>query len=316
MYLFKVLWVIEINYQTILSFILGIFIGFILLLLIYAILVLKSVRDVKLIKVNPTDTMTEQEAKALIEQAIIDFKDKTKRGKNSKGTHFRILVQDLVYGIAASFFPKSKYPLAEISVSEAILLLDYIQKRINEILDRKVLRMFKKFKISDIIGFSLSTKKVHDAKAFQVTKKMAKTTSVITKVLGVINPINLFRKYVVSNTLSKAVDKIYIISLSIVGEEAFKIYSKAVLKEPLEIESNVDEIYESMKDDFSESEIEANDEFAEKEKKEVKGKFRTNNLVLENKESNRLILLDQNQKFLELKKAEELEDVQEKEETN
>jgi hypothetical protein len=304
MYLFKVLWVIEINYQTILSFILGIFIGFILLLLIYAILVLKSVRDVKLIKVNPTDTMTEQEAKALIEQAIIDFKDKTKRGKNSKGTHFRILVQDLVYGIAASFFPKSKYPLAEISISEAILLLQYIQKRLDEILDRKGVRILKKFKISTIIDISMNTKKVTEAKAFKVTKRAAKVTGVVTKVINVINPVNLFRKLVVETTLSKVTNKLYMISLSIVGEEAFKIYSKAVLKEELQIDSNVDELVDSLKEDFEDAKVEASGEL-NLDKKDENRKFKTMNLVMNSNNETRKLEYDQTQKFRELKKVEE-----------
>ena len=63
MYLFKVLWVIEINYQTILSFVIGIITGFILLMLIYAIIVLNSLRDVKVTKIDPTDTLTEKKLK-------------------------------------------------------------------------------------------------------------------------------------------------------------------------------------------------------------------------------------------------------------
>ncbi len=305
MYLFKIFWIIEINYQTILSFVLGIILGFILLLLIYAIIVLNSLRDVKITKVDPTDTLTEQEAKAMIDQAIIDFKDKTKRGKKTKGAHFRVLCQDLVYGIASSFFPKSKYPLAEISISEAIKLLEYIQARLNDILDRKGVRLLKRFKISTIIDISMNTKKISENKAFKVTKKMAKTTGVVTKVINVINPVNLFRKLVVETTLSKVTNKLYMISLSIVGEEAFKIYSKAVLKEELQIESNVDELMDELKDDFEDAKAEAEGNFVETKYDNKKAKFKTNNLVLNDSDKKREINYDSNQKFLELKKDEE-----------
>ena len=315
MFLFKVLWIIEINYQTILSFVLGIVTGFILLLLIYGIIVLNSLRDVKFTKVDPTDTLTEQEAKQMIEQAIIDFKDKTKRGSKSKSAHFKVLCQDLVYGIASRFFPKSKYPLAEISVSEAIKLLGYIQARLDEILDRKGVRLLKRFRISTIIDISLNTKKVTENKAFKVTKRMAKTTGVVTKVLSVINPINLFRKVVVETTLSKVTNKLYMIALSIVGEEAFKIYSKAVLKEELQIESNVDELIESLNEDFNDAKLEAAGEVSP-EKDDDKAKFRTSNLVMSSSESKRELNYDSNQKFLEIKKDEDKEDVQEKEKAN
>ena len=303
MYLFKVLWVIEINYQTILSFVIGIITGFILLMLIYAIIVLNSLRDVKITKVNPTDTLTEKEAKEMIEQAIIDFKDKTKRGKKSKSAHFRVLCQDLVYGIASRFFPKSKYPLAEISISEAIKLLGYIQARLDEILDRKGLRILKKFKISTIIDVSVNTKKVIDKKAFKVTKKLAKSTSIVTKTLSVINPVNLFRKVVVETTMSRVMNKLYMIALSVVGEEAFKIYSKAVLKEELQIESNVDELVESLHEDFEDAKLEAAGELNLNKDDECK-KFRTNNLVFNSNGKKREFNYDSNQKFLE-KKVEE-----------
>ncbi len=304
MYLFKVLWVIEINYQTILSFVIGIITGFILLMLIYAIIVLNSLRDVKVTKIDPTDTLTEKEAKEMIEQAIIDFKDKTKRGKKSKGEHFKALCQDLVYGIASRFFPKSKYPLAEISIGEAILLLEYIQKRLNEILERKGVRILKKFKISTIIDISMNTKKVTEAKAFKVTKRAAKVTGVVTKVINVINPVNLFRKLVVETTLSKVTNKLYMISLSIVGEEAFKIYSKAVLKEELEIDSNVDELLDSLNDDFNDAKVEASGEL-NLDKKDENRKFKTLNLVMNSNKEKRVLQFDQNQKFRELKKVEE-----------
>ena len=304
MYLFKVLWVIEINYQTILSFVIGIITGFILLMLIYAIIVLNSLRDVKVTKIDPTDTLTEREAKEMIEQAILDFKDKTKRGKKTKGEHFKVLCSDLVYGIASRFFPKSKYPLAEISISEAILLLEYIQKRLDEILDRKGVRILKKFKISTIIDISMNTKKVTEAKAFKVTKRAAKVTGAVTKVINVINPVNLFRKLVVETTLSKVTNKLYMISLSIVGEEAFKIYSKAVLKEELEIDSNVDELVDSLKEDFEDAKIEASGEL-NLDKKDENRKFKTLNLVMNSNKENRVLQYDQTQKFRELKKVEE-----------
>ena len=95
------------------------------------------------------------------------------------------------------------------------------------------------------------------------------------------------------------------ISLSIVGEEAFKIYSKAVLKEELHIESNVDELMDELKDDFEDAKAEAEGNFVETKYDNKKAKFKTNNLVLNDSDKKREINYDSNQKFLELKKDEE-----------
>ena len=172
-------------------------------------------------------------------------------------------------------------------------------------MDRKGVRLLKKFKISTIIDISMNTKKISENKAFKVTKKMAKTTGAVTKVINVINPVNLFRKLVVETTLSKVTNKLYMISLSIVGEEAFKIYSKAVLKEELQIESNVDELMDELKDDFEDAKAEAEGNFVETKYDNKKAKFKTNNLVLNDSDKKREINYDSNQKFLELKKDEE-----------
>ena len=310
MFLFKILWIIEINYQTVLSFLIGLLMGFVLLLLIYGIIVLKSLRNVKYTKVDPTDTLTEAEAKEMIAQALVDFKDKTKRGKKSKGNHFKDLSYDLVYGIASRFFPKSKYPLAEISISEAIELLGYIQVRIDEILDRKGVRLLKRFKISTIIDISRNTKKIVDNKAFKVTKKLSKTTGWITKTLSIINPLNLFRKLVVETTLTKVTDRLYLIALSIVGEEAFKIYSKAVLKKEVSIDTDVESLIDDVEKDFEDAKREAkssvyDDKDIDEEKPNVKARFRSKPVKLNEIKIDRNIKFDPEIKFLEHKKVEE-----------
>ena len=150
----------------------------------------------------------------------------------------------------------------------------------------------------------MNTKKVTEAKAFKVTKRAAKVTGAVTKVINVINPVNLFRKLVVETTLSKVTNKLYMISLSIVGEEAFKIYSKAVLKEELEIDSNVDELLDSLNDDFNDAKVEASGEL-NLDKKDENRKFKTLNLVMNSNKEKRVLQFDQNQKFRELKKVEE-----------
>ena len=148
--LFKLFGFIEINYQIIISFFVGIVVGIELFLLFYALLFLISIRNKKVIQKSIDDTEIEAKAKDLIESSRIALSDKVLRGDLSKGKHFKNVCFDLIYGISSTFYPDSKYPQLELTISEAISLLTYIQDRLNEILDKKFIRIVKNRKLSFI----------------------------------------------------------------------------------------------------------------------------------------------------------------------
>ncbi len=302
----------SINYMAIFSFIVGVILGMVLMCLIYALLVLLSLRDKKFfVKVNP-DSLTEEQAKDMILRAQEAFKDNKLRGKQTKGTYFRRLSTDLVYGIASSFYPDSKYPLLEITVDEGIELIGYIKVRLDEILNKKVLKIARRFKVSDIVKISLNTHNVVDSKAFQATKSVAKTASKIKKVLDVVNPVNWFKRLVVDRAISVITNKLCLITLAIIGEEAFKIYSKSVLKKQVEIETNVDELADSIESDIKEIVEESNEKKTES-KTDYKIKFKTKSCRLPRRELNYASSYDLNYGFLTRKNVEE---ENEKEEQN
>ncbi|MCR5113643.1 MAG: hypothetical protein K6A63_06880 [Acholeplasmatales bacterium] len=243
MVLFKILGIIEVNFQTVLSFLLGIVIGAILVFVIYLLLVVLSLRDKKFFVKTDEDTLTEAMAKDMIIEAQKAFKDKELRGKETKFNYFRHIVSDLTYGIASSFFPNSKYPLLELSVDETIELLGYVQKRIDEILDKGALKAIRRLKISTIFNVSQTTATAMNSKAFKISQNAVKKVTTIGKIWSYVNPANLIKKPF-SKAIEVIMNRVYLASITIVGEEAFKIYSKSVLKEEVSIETSLKELIE------------------------------------------------------------------------
>ena len=61
---------------------------------------------------------------------------------------------------------------------------------------------------------------------------------------------------IIDNTINVITDKLCVVIIAIVGEETYKIYSKTVFNQDVEIESNVDDIINSMNNDI----LKANDD--------------------------------------------------------
>ena len=255
MFLFKI-WIFNIDFSTVLSFLIGILIGAVIICMIYALIVLSSLRNKKfLIKVED-DSLTSTEVKDMIVQAQKSFKDKDLRGELSRVNHCKNISMDLVYGIASRFFPKSKHPLLEISIDEVMMLSLYVKTRIEDILNRRGIRLLKKIKIGQIFDVTQKTTKVVNSKAFKVTKDVNSTFNTIKKIVNVVNPAWWVRKLIIDNTINVITDKLCVVIIAIVGEETYKIYSKTVFNQDVEIESNVDDIINSMNNDI----LKANDD--------------------------------------------------------
>ncbi len=258
------LWIIDIDFGTILSFLIGIFLGAMIICAIYGIMVLSSVRNKTFLVKNESDDLTTTEVKEMILLAQKSFKDKALRGETKRIQHCMKLVGDLASGIASRFYPKSKYPLLELSVDEALMLVVYVEKRLEEIIDRPGLRLFKKIKVSTIYELTTKTNQVLDTKAFKAAKEVSNTVNTIKKVINIVNPAWWFRKIVIDNTVNIITERLCLVVLAIVGEEVYKIYSKMVFNKDINITSTVDEILnqidKSLKDASKEvsNEAEAN----------------------------------------------------------
>ena len=238
-FLFK-LWIFEIDFSTIISFIVGIVMGFILLLLIYALLVVSSMRSKDFITKTDNDDLTTQEVKDLVKECHLTYKNKSLRKDITRFTHCINISKDLAYDIASRYYPKSKNPLMELSVNELTILMNYITKRVDEILNRRAIRILRQTKLITIVEFSNKAKEIEQSEAFKNTMKVGKVANKIKNVVSIINPLNWGRRLIVDRIVNLIVDKICIVIISIVGEETYKIYSKKVFDKDVEIDTNVE----------------------------------------------------------------------------
>ena len=238
-FLFK-LWIFEIDFSTIISFLVGVMIGFILLLLIYALLVVSSMRSKEFITKTENDDLTTQDVKDMVLESHRLYKDKTIRKETSRINHCINLSKDLAYNIASKYYPKSKNPLLELSVNELTMLTNYITGRVDEILNRKAIRILRQTKLITIVEISTKANEIQNSEVFKNTVKAGKVATKIRNVVSIINPLNWGRRLIVDRIVNMIVDKICIVIISIVGEETYKIYSKKVFNKDVDIDTNVE----------------------------------------------------------------------------
>ena len=127
-------WIFNLDFTTILSFIIGIGIGMLLLSLIYALVVILSMRDKKYKAKLQANDLSVREAEGMIQIAKASFNDKTLRGDQKELEHFKYVSMNLVYGIASRFYPDSKHPFFELTIDESLELITYVKERLDQIL--------------------------------------------------------------------------------------------------------------------------------------------------------------------------------------
>ena len=257
--------IFEIEFTTIISFLLGVCIGFILLLLVYALVVVSSLKSKNFIHKTETDDLTTSDVKEMVYQTQEAYKDKKLRGELSRMTYCTNLCKDLSYGIAVRYYPNSKHPFLELSLNELTILTGYITSRVDEVLNHRGIRMLRKLKVSTIVNISNKKKEIEESKAFQASLAIGKNLNKAKYVLSILNPINWGRKLIVDRVINIIVDKISLTIISIVGEETYKIYSKKVFNKDVEIDTGSDKFIEEMTDSITEAAKEFNNGYREKE---------------------------------------------------
>ena len=271
--LFKI-GIIEIDFTSIVRFLIGIFLGAMIVCGIYAFLVLASLRNKKFLIKTEVDDLTTEDIKQMILDAQTTYKDRNLRGEQSRIGYCTELCKNLATGIASRYYPNSKYPLLELSVDELMMLIVYIEGRLEEIFNRRGLRLIKRVNVATIFDLTNKTNQVIDSKAFQVTKEVSGAITTIKKVVNVVNPAWWVRKIVIDNTINFITDKLCLVTLAIVGEEIYKIYSKTVFNQDKEITTNVDQLLSQIDKKL----IEASDDVREQNESYDKIIMPTNNV--------------------------------------
>lgn len=269
-FLFK-LWIFNIDFSTIISFLLGVVIGMTILLLIYALIIVSSIRTKDFIIKTDNDDLTTQDVKQMVADTQVAFKDRTLRQDQPRFSYCEQLCKDLAYAIAVRYYPKSKYPFFELSVNEITLLATYVTERVDGLLNHRGIKLIKKLKVSTIIDITNKKKQIEESKAFKATVSIGTTFSKVKNVLNIINPLNWGRKLIVDNIMNIILDKICLVIIAIVGEETYKIYSKKVFNKEVDIDTGSDAFIEEMSESIKDA------------AKEIDSDIVLDNIVVENR---------------------------------
>lgn len=240
-----------INFANFFSFLIGLGVGFVIFALVYLLLILLSLNKKKYVIKSQINDVSDEEIKKIILDAQNAFKDKKLKGEDAMIGYCYNLSKELVIHIASRFFPNSKHPVFELSIDELILLANYISLRVDEILSKRGLRVFRKLKISTIVGWTDVKKTIDDNPIIKATKKykISETLTAAKKVINVINPLWWAKRFISTASMNLLLKKVCLVIMGIIGEETYKIYSKSVFDKDVTIDSGVDEIVEEIGDE-------------------------------------------------------------------
>ena len=226
-----------INLPNISAFFFGMLTGMVLLTATFVFLFIRSkVIDVEQV-VGPTSEVDPDVLIELVKAKQKEFKQKRKLKEEGVARLTFNISFDLVNEIAKYFFPDSKYPTLELNVNELLNLNHYITNRIDELLDKPVIKNTKKMQIVKVMEMLDKKKQVEEMKVVKAAQKMklGKVAKYGGMALNAINPVYWFRKAVINTSVSAMTRKVCLVVIGIVGEETIKVYSKALFSEPVDI---------------------------------------------------------------------------------
>lgn len=241
--------------SNILAFLLGILAGVVLLLAIFAIIIASDKKKDKKIAGPTVEKFKEDEIKQLILNKQTDFIKLVEEDDEEYLTTCLKLTKELLHEISSYYYPNSKYPEYELTITEAGELIHYIVEQVLNLMDRPVLRKLKNVKLSTIARTIDDSKKVTDTKAAKAAKKSSGIAKSAATVINALNPVMWFRKIVVNGTLNVAIKKLCKAELSISGREMNKVYSKSLFEKYDEIEKDtIEKEKQDIEEIFADSE--------------------------------------------------------------
>jgi hypothetical protein len=221
---------IDLGFTSIITFLLGIVAGVILICLIIAFFMLSSIK--KYDKIVSTVEVPEEEIIAIIKNAQENYKVMQKsRDKEIAKNALQVGIKAVTIDIAKKYYPNSKKPLFELTLSETLLLVNYIYKRLDGILQNKIYSMIsKKMTVKQVMDLLLFSSKVNQNKIVKFAKRTNAVANKVLFALTVINPLTWIKKGVSLLSSAVIVPKLMYSIINVVGEETYRIYSKNALK--------------------------------------------------------------------------------------
>lgn len=227
----------DISFLGFVNFFIGMLTGMIVFAAIYISFVVRgkniNIEDIK----RPSINVNEEELRVMIINKQKSFKRKRKLGNQTIAKLTFEMSYELVEEISRYFFPDSKYPMLELSVSELLNLNHYVTNRLDEILDKPILKNTKNIQMTKIMGMYDKKKAIEQHKLIKAAKKykVVKVVKYGGAVINAVNPVYWFRKLVINTSVDVMTKKVCLVVIGIVGEETTNIYSKKLFNKPLEL---------------------------------------------------------------------------------
>ena len=240
----------NINWGSLIAFLIGIGVGFVIAVLVYILVV---VTGIKIDEANASKVVLKADD-GKIDEIIKNEKNRYKLegaslSAGGKIKEFSTSCLNMISDIAKIYYPESKHPEFELTVDEVIMLDYYIMEKIEKIFSRRLIKRLRKLRIAKIMDIIDGTKKVTDNK---VVKETTKHASRVWKILNFVNPVYWGKKLITQVPVSKISNKIILTLIDIVGIESSKVYSKSAFTK------DDDYILEELEDlDLSEDEDDA-----------------------------------------------------------
>ncbi|MFA7076044.1 MAG: hypothetical protein WC152_05180 [Candidatus Izemoplasmatales bacterium] len=220
-----------ISFRDVSNFLLGILTGFILLGLFITFVISTRSRSKQRKRLLSLPEMIEKkEVFQMIESKQRQLVETVKLTDNA---YFHVALElslELAEEIARYYYPKAKYPMYEISIEELLELNHYITTRIEKLVNGKLLKHFKGYKISTIIDILNKKKAIDNSKLMKLNRKLkiSKFLTASKVVLNYANPIYWFRRLAIKPSTLLVTKEVCKLIISIVGEETNNVYSKSV----------------------------------------------------------------------------------------
>lgn len=241
----------NINFKTIAILLIGILIGLIIAGCAYSIILIISLKGDK--KLNQENILNTKEEKIL---SLINITKKEYLNNTvgftmgEKTKYLGHTIKDLSNRIAAYYYPKSKYPLYELTLEEILSLLIYVSERIDKILDKSIYRPFRKLSISQIVKIMETRKNAGNSKVAKVAEKTWDVSKAGFMVLNYANPYYWLKKIVFGGASTYTTNKIALVIIDIVADEINKLYSKRIFEVDQQFNSLVTENLQQIEEEI------------------------------------------------------------------
>ena len=244
--------VIEFNLGTIFAFIAGILSGAVLLFLLYLFLMAVYMKRKGKIE-PPFDGESKiDEVHAIIKTNQKKFKDLCARQSGIDLNLFKDLNYDVMVEVARLYYPESKNPLGELSISQLEQLNSQLPDAIDGLLKKFKLSFLKEVKLSKLISIVNAKKQIDENEVIKKTKFIGKYGKTFWNILNIINPVMWIKKGIISPSISLFVHKICLYTIETVAIKTNNVFSGESFTTDLTDEENeefLNEFKDMMHDD-------------------------------------------------------------------